>query len=419
MKISSRVISRIVKHSRYLSCLLVRPGKTGSTMMQKLLTQLQNNLILEKDNFIYLGRYIGMGGDQTYTSFLNVSMNYCHWKMHEMSPSIGEEEKRMRGSLKRARPFINKLYDQRKNVIVYEEFLTSCSFPTGVFLQAIQKKFRVRIVIGYRRYYQWLLSFKNQMEKKGTFYWPIKRNTTLNNDNIIILPTWGPGENRSRTLPTPPYIRFFTTNNDMTKKWTYGVIQRYQSWHDHANIQILNMHHPSGDMAQHFLCDILPNAKHSCCWAKQVGSKNDHHHTNPSLDMNWDLIAVEAADRGLLDTTQNRPSVVRSIRECHKERQEIQQSSQDDGGAQLPLECLDRESSEDFVEKSIQLEREVLSIFNDTTPDLGAFLVPEEEEKHRHEFWNSTWKFCSANIGTIMKDPFWLDCFARIKNMNH
>jgi hypothetical protein len=114
--------------------------------------------------------------------------------------------------------------------------------------------------------------------------------------------------------------------------------------------------------------------------------------------MDYQLIAVDAVDRGLLNQTKfDRPLVVRSIEQYHKKKL---------GSRPLPLECMDQVSLEAFLAESLRMERELV-------PDFYA----AHEEQHRKNFWDAAAKnkFCSVNTTAVLIDPDWLSLFAHLK----
>jgi hypothetical protein len=71
--------------------------------------------------------------------------------------------------------------------------------------------------------------------------------------------------------------------------------------------------------------------------------------------MDYQLIAVDAVDRGLLEQSKfNRTQVVQNIEQYHKEKLESRP---------LPLECMDQVSLETFLAESMRLERELVPDF--------------------------------------------------------
>ena len=138
----------------------------------------------------------------------------------------------------------------------------------------------------------------------------------------------------------------------------------------------------------------------ACAWAsaqQEIGGKQ-----NPSTDLNYELIAVEAADRGYINKTEvSRPSAVSQVVECAAKLPAI------------PLECMADSDLDFFLAQSLRIERELVHNFSRTNPHLEQLRAGEAA--HREGFWNSSRHMCSANISAVMSDAGWLDCFRRIR----
>jgi hypothetical protein len=114
--------------------------------------------------------------------------------------------------------------------------------------------------------------------------------------------------------------------------------------------------------------------------------------------MDYQLIAVDAHDRGLLDESKiNRRQVVGTIEEYHKKKLKSRP---------LPLECMDQVSLKAFLAESMRIEREFV-------PDFAA----THEKQHRTNFWKAAAKnkFCSVNTTAVLMDHDWLSFFASLK----
>lgn len=280
-------------------------------------------------------------------------------------------------------------------MIIYEEWLSNPAIGNGFqnFQYATNGKFRVVIVVGYRQLWNWLPSRKNEWEKKGSKEWPTR---PLSPVEATTLP-WNVSAAKRRPVAARPFFMAATLakNDDGHFFGTIGTLQQYQSW-DWAEIRILNFH--QGDIVSHFLCDVLPDASHSCGSSQAASSSVQSSY--PSVDLTFPFIAVEAADRGFIDTERcGLKKAVAIIEKCSH------------GLPPIPREFLDKTSLEHLLEKSINIEREIVGNFSETSPYLLDLLSQEAEERQRQNFWRSTLKFCSPNVTSIMEDADWRRCF--------
>mmetsp|Transcript_51067 Transcript_51067/g.143548 ORF Transcript_51067/g.143548 Transcript_51067/m.143548 type:complete len:541 (-) Transcript_51067:95-1717(-) len=388
--------------------MFVGPMKTASTTLQSALTILEQKKILAKDNYVYLGRR--PSSFDSITSKKGKTSNRTVWS--PMVEAIFDCGRNYTECWKEygALDVIEDLALKRKNAIIYEEYLWSTEYDIHALQQSIQGKLQLIVVVGYRRLFSWLPSWKNQMEKRFDSLWPKK----LQRDpatNLTKVPAAGMAElalNRKRATRAPPFFRAEAYSPaESHDGWTVDVLRRYQSWNAHSNIRIFNMHHRQGDVISHFLCDILPHSKRSCAAASLVATAMKKTE-NPSVDMDFSLIAVEAMDRDFLDPKRvTRQQAVTYIRqECLQKNIEAL--------SPLPMECLDPESEQLLLSTSIRIERELVANFSDTSPHLKEFLTQDEEERHRESFRKSTKKFCSANLTAIFANPLWRDCLSKI-----
>lgn len=230
-----------------------------------------------------------------------------------------------------------------------------------------------------------LPSLKQQFERGGVREWPVKR------DPNLLIPGRLPGEGRARAIRSPPYF----------KQRLVGPAYQcriWEKWIQHENIRILNYHHPDG-LVKHFLCDIMPDSMNTCN-NRILNHLDLFSHKNPSQNLDSQLIAVEAADRGLIDISHfDRKTAVEVIEKCMQ-------------SIKVPVECLDNASSNALLETSIRLEQSIVNKYNDTNPHLNWLL--SHESNHKEEFWASSQLFCSADIDAIMEDRQWLECFLSI-----
>jgi hypothetical protein len=189
-------------------------------------------------------------------------------------------------------------------------------------------------------------------------------------------------EIRVRNIATGKYLPYTDT-----------IVDLYSDLGD--QVRIMNIHLENINVTSNFLCEILPNAPNTC---QASLNQTKQQSSNPSISMDYQLIAVDAYDRGLLDPSKfNRTQVVRKLEQHHKKKLESRP---------LPLECMDQVSLEAFLAESMRLERELV-------PDFYA----AHKEQHRKNFWDAAGKnkFCSVNTTAVLIDPGWLEFFAQLE----
>ena len=296
-------------------------------------------------------------------------------------------------------------------MIFHEEFLSNTNAipDKEVFLQTLKEEhLELKIVVGYRRFSEIIPSFKNQFEKLGRRKWPLPRDPKVPHSGR-------PEKSRMRVIPSPPYFEHVAHSTEYASDpWfstfsldSLSTLQNAEAWNNHSNIRVFNVHHSASDqnaLLAYYMCDILPNAPKLCAHAKTTGLTNNTVNGNPSVAMDFELIAVEAADRNFINTTRiTRPDAVKQInRLCVKQR-----------NLQVPKSCPTNTTLHALLEKSLAMERQIVHDYHDVSPELISLLEGDQAE-HKTQFWASIDKYCSADVSVIMKDPLWLECFTML-----
>lgn len=360
--------------------MFVGPGKTATTTIQDALTRLETKGILAQDNFLFLGKR-SPESETRWSPMVEAMIPY-----HQRTPTGCFSKNVTECWMKYALPDLNHLASQKKNILIHEEYLhRSEYFDRPAFKRAVDHRFRVIFILGYRRKWSWEISMKNQWEKMMPDAWPKESNSDV-------------GHMQGVPTRSPPFFRLKAALHRFP---FHATADSYGNWNPHSSFRVFSLHH--GEPIRHFLCDVLPEAKHSCQNAEIVASEIEPE--NQSINLDHHLIAVEAASRGLVDTEKfQRGEVVSSLAKCSENFGDI------------PQECLERNEMELYLNNSLAIEREIVEKFRDTSPYLETLLTPEAEEKHKKSFWKSTAKFCSANITAIMADQKWLDCFDAVNS---
>lgn len=376
--------------SRPVLAILVGPPKTATTTLQTYLGDSRTQVDLQKDNYLYQGRRLGAGQTPLLRTLTD---RRCKQK----TKRAREKKHAMPECWKSFVVELDRLYQTRQNVILVEEYLSDACFDLPAFQQATTK-WQVLIVVTYRQFWSWLPSFKNQLEKERKVlpFFPSEPKST---DPLPWL------LDRRRTSSSPQFYKAMISVKNRKKirvadvktgkylPYTDNIVDLYRDLGDH--IRIMNIHLENVKVTSNFFCQILPNATNTC---QASLSRTMQQSANPSIPMNYQLIAVDAVDRGLLDQSKsNRPQVVRTLEQYHKEKLQSRP---------LPLECMDQVSLEAFLAESLRLERKLV-------PDFYA----AHEEQHRKNFWNAAAKnkFCSVNTTAVLNDPDWLSLFAQLK----
>jgi len=158
-------------------------------------------------------------------------------------------------------PRMNKFFkvasEQDFNILLSSEVFDKPQVDLEKFKSLLQPWKRVRIIVVYRRFYEWLISVYFELHRPDT---------------------------HSDSVNYPSLVEWLTEQNIMMHKnimYTDTVVNRYRAFFD--DVVILNMHE-SGNLLTKFHCDYLPNAPNACQNARRI---NEEQATNTAKDLDY------------------------------------------------------------------------------------------------------------------------------------
>mmetsp|Transcript_2245 Transcript_2245/g.3569 ORF Transcript_2245/g.3569 Transcript_2245/m.3569 type:complete len:402 (-) Transcript_2245:250-1455(-) len=252
------------------------------------------------------------------------------------------------------------------------------------------RDFDVTIILTYRRYFEWLLSY----------YAQIHHPLDIGND-------WDKSK-----LPTFP--EWFQLSADCTDQNTFSVHRR---WGDESarrelhpieseisriklhyqNIRIHNMHAFSGDLVSNFYCNTI-DADYTC--EHQIKM---HVHANPMRTTDYEILALTAYEKGLI---KNSDGLGRS--EVGELAEKFHQLSAKVRGTKFPTICLSPQQQEELLNRSLEMEKRLLPEW---------FASPDGEAAHRTKFsqYIKQGKFCAVDAARVLEEEEWMNFFADVK----
>ena len=447
---SNTTTTATIARSKPWFILHVGPQKTMSSSMQCTLQSLQSNLTIQ-DSYMFLGkvdlRACSSGGGGYYQEMKIDPMilspfvdTECIESMLKIVEEYDDEENSQKGEQQDGRTTLflsdNKLYrnvqcyrefsdllnkysQNRTNLIISDEKVSEIHLKwfdsqhitlpllTKIIFPRVRQQFNIRIIVVYRRYYQWLTSLKNQGDKyslgrrnmkqwygpqKEPIFQQLQRWVVLTNNTNTTNNTSN-NNTSSLGIPSPYTPEVYTFYQNALKKQQQQVLTAHD---DHAtsldiygndnqddSVVLLNMHDTvttsmtrtasSTTLLETFLCKAIPDAYHTCQeyrtnpkFHKNGGEKNQK--SNPSIVPFYDNIAYEAYHRGGLirDLRGYRKGVDRIfVTEMISRRNEkkLHQTPYD-----LPLICPSRAQVQFLLDKTIQYELEYLNLISKFQP---------------------------------------------------
>lgn len=254
---------------------------------------------------------------------------------------------------------------------------------------------QMRVVVVYRRYYEWQLSLWNEFNKPFV---------NGNGDTSHYRPNFQkwPSEGGQRC---GTFISFLEKLLDPEKRKRKRDEYRHRAeekhvhvaeyfrglWSNHSSeVRILNLHKmnvPSDDgedVTSRFLHSALtPLAAETYIRSKDSGFGGRH---NPSRNINYDILAVAAHEHGLLPNQIPRAKVAVILEENLMKFKNM---------TDLPLQCPNDELLERFLQKSLHYEKLLYPNQSDA-----------DDEEHKMNFYEAVkkHKFCNFDFEALVED---------------
>mmetsp|Transcript_25280 Transcript_25280/g.37053 ORF Transcript_25280/g.37053 Transcript_25280/m.37053 type:complete len:437 (+) Transcript_25280:182-1492(+) len=359
------------EEKRHVAVLHVGPHKTGTSAIQSVTrlfvdTFQEDNYIVVDYDFNYLR---GMGGGR---ATHNLAMCSC--------PADSPENDKCHHGLLNATK--SKLPANHSLILSHESMDRECIDVTKV-RSVLYPKWDVKVVVGYRRFYEWIISFFKQKHRtdddsfkhgKQSHFWP-----SASGDDFEV-------EDLKHWL-TPETI-----------KELYGTVYSTAVYHRYSavfeDVSILNMHNVGDDLVGAFVCEQVPDATHACQkWKK---SNIEPPNSNPRGVTVYDEIALEAHFLKLLPDGMSRDDARDVIQ--HRQEEVLNLTHVD-----FPKTCIDDEVMGLVLELSLEAERTMVPEFFDSARGETVLRSKFETDKNT--------VFCAVDYDELWKQNGWLDFF--------
>lgn len=325
----------------------IGPHKTGSTAVQSSLGSKKYKDSLMRDNYIQL-----FDGDSFDSK--KVMERCLHGSCPKNISRVVEEAKNSNANL----------------------LLSIEQFDYYRPIKQMKKFFRgfgsIQIVLVYRRFYDWLLSWY-AMCHSGF---------------------WGRYEGGYRNGASN-FISFLETLG-AKGFYEYGryIVQPLEDYKKHFPITIVDYHDQGGDVVENIFCDPLLNATNTCNTKRAMGSAANFGYSRVSAKglLLYDEIAMSAYGAGLLNVS--RPTARNLLQEYHVSH--INQTA-------LPMICPSEATLNEILQLSLQAEA-----------DFSPHPISTDELKENFLNVKLKGRFCAVNTTMIIEDTKWRKVFAEI-----
>jgi len=350
----------------------IGPQKTGSTTLQHAWgapQELKNIMVQDNFHYHYINPHFGT---------FDCDMIGDRWDNCKVSEKLKE--------------ILRDAKQNHKNLVLTDENLDHRF--VGALREAINDDhFRVKVVLVYRRIHKWLPSWYSQINK------------TANKDssgNLLRNANGQPERQPHTKWPADGGVHV-PNFSDWYKKYTHSFPssdlvshhpsiffkETYEPYFD--NIQVFDMSQ-DGDLVTNFMCQMIPEAFRTCERLKQgtitVTSEN------PTLNLDHDIVSVQAYEHGLIDTSLSRPTVVEEVRKYVEEK-----------GLSVPKICNEniRNEIHDWL-----LNSEKAMFPKAWSPQTSDLLDKSFNENY------SKGKLCDVDVEMVLNDEDWIQFFSSL-----
>jgi hypothetical protein len=361
----------------------IGPPKTGTTTIQDTLRSFRNTTLLQ-DNIVYDDPAVNA---TLIDLLLDLALNNdCHKQLATMhqennNSTIKKDVREIPYCWRKQTASLRHYRAQNKSILVSAEPISyrKLGFANrwGLLAKLLQDEWNVIILIGYRRYYEWITSAKEHQQK-----WR-KEKRQLNIWNGVRLKPLHPKFTKPK-LPKgvgPNQIPFYFTDT-VIKAWSENTIR------------IVNLNDEKS-LPSTFVCDVLPHAKHTCQAVMDLEKQSQVERiSNAGKTPYYEVLAMLAADMNWMNTSRiSRHDFVLTMQE-HNENT-LNQTWRD-----FEVVCPSRAEMEAFLNISLAKERAVLPAF-----------AKDHEEELRAKFWQAVElkKFCWIDALRVLQKEPWRD----------
>ena len=356
----------------------VGPHKTGTTTIQALSEKFMKSLAMDNYHMPWVnianGKRIG-NTKKTGQNQVNLATCFYSDALAEGCPDAAPEKTQEQF------PCNDKFLKNGLKIAAHDKnvFITSEEFDRGfVDIQALRDYLehwdRVRIVVYYRRFYDWTFSIYDERMKK----YPIG----------TLIPAFH------------DMNEFFDSTGEI--KYSMQVFQRYKNFFD--DVIIVNMHDPSKDLTEAFYCDAMPHAEHTCNKVKKmIETREKSNQSKGNTYIGYRRLALAAAAKYKEHINiQSEDELNILIEQIQNHQENTLARSFDDFKKICPLQ----EQYDLLLQKSLEFEKELL-------PDFYA--SPLGEAELRSDFEQSKSKMCSIDYEEVLEIEEWANYFSSMK----
>jgi hypothetical protein len=362
----------------------IGPHKTGTSAIQCLLVHHQKSL--RTASFLYSGRIYGECLDVNNRPFQQETLDtralVTCLNNHAKTPC------NKKTIWKYFQEFLDYHSQMGHNIILSDEALSRTVFTEEnmkLLQSALTKHYHTRVVIGYRRYHEWFVSFYNEYAKVSPNEW--------------------------RKKLKRPFPEFYRINQDTGHRTfnTYSMMALREDVHPtdwlkrlfggyFDDVTLFNLHQEdASDLASNFIHQVVPELANSLSAEDMKRIQNwNPPHENKSVRLDYSVLAIAAQLEGIVDKKWEMKGVTAAIKaHCRKYT------------TKLPMACISDIEQAAFLNRSISYEH---ILFHDWEASKQSI----EDLQHRSAFEGAVEKekLCTIDTAKALEDKEWQDFFA-------
>lgn len=362
----------------------VGPSKSATTSLQTDMTAFQR--ALHQDGILYAGRY--------YHPFINQTSGLFHINRTETVLSDLAHHMLVGCHLEPKTACLDDFLEELNSfaasetgpfdVILSDESLGNQWDTPDDWLairEALSEEWDVTIVIGYRRFFSWIVSSHFQRER-------------LDRSHGGLNELWVSQGGRAKQALYPKWV-----HNTEHYQHTYQILDSLQ---DIFPVQIINLHNLEGLSPPTLLfCTLLNGITQNTC---QKSHRHDHNPTMINLhtkipSLYYDAIATAGETAGLIDASAWTRAVVRdAVWRFHEEERGLEPQD-------LPLDCPGDVEMKDLLEFSLGIESKYMSDFFESNETIEADHIAGFQS------YVDQGIFCFVNTTAVLALPEWMSFF--------
>jgi len=257
--------------------------------------------------------------------------------------------------------FLSNASNSSSNVLMSSEAFAKEGINVTMLKDYLQD-FDVEVVVFYRRFYDWILSFYNQLFKMG------------NKD------------------ARQPFVEWLETNGTIDRMEVMHTAAVYQRFNTHFEVSVLNMHRNATLILPTFFCENIKHTNHSCHEAIRNPTMP---RSNPSTSLDsrhfWNEITIRYSS---MNFKRKHRDIAQNINDKFNAM-----------GDSIPRRCLSEGMKRNLLDLSIQIEKSVTPPEWHNSDQGIQSLTTDFHEKAMS-------KLCSVDAKAMLDSEDWQKLFA-------